>query len=92
MKIVHGNAVFIREEARLARNTHRYYVSLAGPTPFPFIILPREGGKEGQLVCSFVLFPWIYGEPYFPCIAYVTRFEHLTPSPQTEITETLYHG
>ncbi len=24
MKMVHGNAVFIREEAKLARNNHRY--------------------------------------------------------------------
>ncbi len=24
MKMVHGNAVFIREEAKLARNTHLY--------------------------------------------------------------------
>ena len=24
MKMVHGNAVFIRKEAKLARNTHRY--------------------------------------------------------------------
>ncbi len=24
MKMVHGNAVFIREEAKLARNTHQY--------------------------------------------------------------------
>ncbi len=26
--MVHGNAVFIREEAKLARNTHRYTSSL----------------------------------------------------------------
>ncbi len=28
MKMVHGNAVFIREEAKLARNTHRYAFSM----------------------------------------------------------------
>ncbi len=27
MKMVHGNAVFIREEAKLVRNTHRYTFS-----------------------------------------------------------------
>ncbi len=32
MKIVHGNAVFIREEAKLARNTLPVYVHLQGET------------------------------------------------------------
>ncbi len=27
MKMIHGNAVFIREEAKLARNTHLYTFS-----------------------------------------------------------------
>ncbi len=34
MKMVHGNAVFIRKEAKLARNTHRYAFSAQNFTSF----------------------------------------------------------
>ena len=32
--MVHGNSVFIREEAKQARNTHRYTFSMRNFTPF----------------------------------------------------------
>ena len=36
MKTVHRNAVFIREEAKLARNTHQYTLSTRNFTSFNF--------------------------------------------------------
>ncbi len=41
MKMVYGNAVFIREEAKLARNTHRYAFSTRNFTSFNSINFPE---------------------------------------------------
>ncbi len=40
MKMVHGNAVFIREEAKLARNTHLYTFSTRNFTSFNSVNFP----------------------------------------------------
>ncbi len=40
MKMVHGNAVFIREEAKLARNTRLYTFSTRNFTPFNSVNFP----------------------------------------------------
>ncbi len=40
MKMVHGNAVFIREEAKLARNTHLYIFSMRNLTSFNSVNFP----------------------------------------------------
>ncbi len=40
MKMVHGNAVFIREEAKLARNTYLYTFSTRNFTSFNSINFP----------------------------------------------------
>ncbi len=40
MKMVHGNAVFIREEAKLARNTHWYTFSMLNFTTFNIVNFP----------------------------------------------------
>ena len=42
MKMVHGNAVFIREEAKLARNTHRYAFSTQNFTSFNSVNFPEH--------------------------------------------------
>ena len=42
MKIVHGNAVFIREEAKQARNTHRYTFSTRNFTSFNSVNFPEH--------------------------------------------------
>ncbi len=39
--MVHGNAVFIREEAKVARNTHRYTFSTQNFTSFNSVNFPR---------------------------------------------------
>ncbi len=41
MKMVHGNAVFIREESKLARNTHRYTFSTRNFTSFNSLNFPE---------------------------------------------------
>ena len=41
MKTVHANAVFIREEAKLARSTHRYAFSTWNFTSFNSINFPE---------------------------------------------------
>ncbi len=41
MKMVHGNAVFIRE-AKLARNTHQYAFSMRNFTSFNAINFPEH--------------------------------------------------
>ncbi len=41
MKMVHGNAVFIKEEAKLARNTHLYTFSTRNLTSFNSVNFPR---------------------------------------------------
>ena len=40
--MVHGNAVFIREEAKLARNTHWYAFSMPNFTSFNSVNLPEH--------------------------------------------------
>ncbi len=41
MKMVHGNAVFIREEAKLARNTHQYTFSMRNFYSFNSVNFPE---------------------------------------------------
>ena len=50
MKMVHGNVVFIREEAKLARNTHLYTFSKRNFTSFNFVNFPEH--KANYTVCS----------------------------------------
>ncbi len=40
MKMVHGNTVFIRKEAKLARNTHLYTFSMRNFTSFNSVNFP----------------------------------------------------
>ncbi len=40
--MVHGSTVFIREEAKLARNTHRYTFSMRNFTSFNSINIPEH--------------------------------------------------
>ena len=42
MKIVHGNAVFIKEEVKLARNTHCCIFSTRNFTPFNSVNFPEH--------------------------------------------------
>ncbi len=42
MKMAHGNAVFITEEAKLARNTYRYTSSMQNFTSLNSINLPEH--------------------------------------------------
>ncbi len=42
MKMIHGNAVFIREEAKLARNTHCYAFSARNFTSFNSVNFPEH--------------------------------------------------
>ncbi len=48
MKMVHGNAVFIREEAKLARNTHRYAFSTRDFTSCNSINFPEHARKSND--------------------------------------------
>ncbi len=62
MKMVHGNAVFIREEVKLARNTHRYTFSTQNFTSFnsanfPGVTLGSLSIKQttplaAEIICS----------------------------------------
>ena len=45
MKIVHGNAVFIREEAKLARNTHPYTFSTGNSISFNSVNFPEHNAN-----------------------------------------------
>ncbi len=40
--MVHGNAVFIREEVKLARNTHRYAFSMQNFNSFNSVNFPEH--------------------------------------------------
>ena len=42
MKMVHGTAVFIREGAKLARNTHQYTFSTRNLTSFNSVNFPEQ--------------------------------------------------
>ena len=42
MKMVHGNAVFTREEVKPARNTHWYTFSAQNFTSFNFVNFPEH--------------------------------------------------
>ncbi len=58
MKMVHGNAVFIREEAKLARNTHLYTFSMRNFTSFNSVLkknCKRIGIVEGCAVACLTL-------------------------------------
>ncbi len=53
--MVHGNAVFIREKAKLARNTHRYTFSSETsllPTPLTSLSIKQTTLLAAEIICS----------------------------------------
>ncbi len=55
MKMVHGNAGIIREEAKLARNTHRYTFSTRNSllsTPLTSLSIKRTTPLAAEIICS----------------------------------------
>ncbi len=55
MKMVHGNAVFIREEAKLARNTHLYTFSIRNFTSFNSVTplsIKQTTPLAAEIICS----------------------------------------
>ncbi len=52
MKMVHGNAVFIREEAKLARNTHRSAFSTRNFTSFNSVNFPEHKSNYCTAGCK----------------------------------------
>ncbi len=56
MKMVHGNAVFIREEAKQARDTHRYTLLTWNFTSLNSVNLPEHKAnytaRLQEIICS----------------------------------------
>ncbi len=53
MKMIHGNAVFIREEAKLAGNTHRYTFSMRNFTSFNFNFPEHKANYTAICSCDY---------------------------------------
>ncbi len=57
MKMVHGNAIFIREKAKQARNSHRYTFSTRSFTSLNSFNFPEDKAKY-KMGCK-KLFPYV---------------------------------
>ena len=55
MKMVHGNAVIIREEARQGRNTHRYTFSTRNFTSFNSFNFPEHKASYIAVCNNYLL-------------------------------------